>query len=89
MIMLDDVMKSMIKDSLAELHTTLRCKVVNTSPLTIQPISIKKYVSGDQEYPLILTAKKLRGITLEVNDIVIVAFDKKELTDAVILGVIE
>lgn len=86
--MLDQVMKTMINDSIAEINTTMQCTVVSLSPLQLQPIGFKRFANGDQNYPLIVTAKKLSGVTFLAGDTVLVAFGKKDLTDAVILGVV-
>jgi len=86
--MLDQVMKTMINDSIAEINTTMQCKVVNLSPLQLKPVGFVRFSNGDVEYPLIVTAKKLSGVTFLSGDTVLVAFSKKDLTDAVILGVV-
>ena len=90
MVMLDEVILSMIHESFSELNTTMRCRVISTSPLTIQPVPVRKYISGDQEYPLIVTANRIKqwglvegvptafSLPLNVGDTVMVAFDKKE-----------
>lgn len=117
--MIDVLIKSMIRDSLAELNTTMQCRVVSLSPLTLKPIPTKKYLAGEEEYPLILNPKRFKEWTLQfgdvypnsdyvtdettfsggepvsftyplyVGDVVLVAFGKRDLTDAVILGVID
>jgi len=86
--MLDQVMKTMINDSIAEVNTTMQCKVVNLSPLQLKPVGFVRFSNGDVEYPLIVTAKRLYGVTLQLNDTVLVAFGKRDLTDAVVLGVV-
>lgn len=100
--MLDTVIKQVVNDKINELNTTMQCRVVSFYPLTIQPIPVKKYVTGDMEYPLITNVRKLKAwgfnsegavveiiIPLQVNNIVLVAFGKHDLSDAVILGVLE
>lgn len=99
--MLDDLIKTIVKNKLSELNTTMQCKVVSVAPLVIQPIEKQKYVSGEEDYPLIGSAKKLKQwalvngtptpfiLPLNIGDVVLVAFGKKDLTDAVILGVVE
>ena len=99
--MLDEVIKTIAKNILAEVNTTMQCTVVTVSPLVIQPIPKKAYLTGEEDYPLIGSAKKLKQWTLvngspvsfilplNIGDTVLVAFGKKDLTDAVILGVIE
>lgn len=103
--MLDDLIKTIVKNKLSELNTTMQCKVVSVTPLVIQPIEKQKYVSGEEDYPLIGSAKVIKQLTmvgganftevptyvelpLNVGDIVMVAFGKKDLSDAVILGVV-
>lgn len=98
--MLDDLIKTIIKNTLAEVNTTMRCTVITVSPLVIQPIPKKNYLTGEEDYPLIGSAKKLKQwalvngtptpfiLPLNVGDTVLVAFGKKDLSDAVILGVI-
>jgi len=99
--MLDEVIKTIAKNILAEVNTTMQCRVISVSPLVIQPIPKKTYLTGEEDYPLIGSAKKLKQwalvngsptpfiLPLNVGDTVLVAFGKKDLTDAVILGVIE
>ncbi|MEA4805078.1 hypothetical protein [Acetobacterium wieringae] len=101
MLELDTLIKRIVDNRLSELNTTMQCKVVSVSPLVVQPIPKKNYVSGEEDYPLIGSAKKLKQwalvngspvpfvLPLNVGDVVLVAFGKKDLTDAVILGVIE
>ncbi|WP_303870446.1 hypothetical protein [Acetobacterium wieringae] len=102
MLELDTLIKRIMDNRIAELNTTMQCKVISVSPkLVIQPIPKKNYVAGEEDYPLIGSAKKLKQwalvngspvpfvLPLNVGDVVLVAFGKKDLTDAVILGVIE
>ncbi len=86
--MLDQVIKTIINDSISEINTTMQCRVVNLSPLQLQPVGFRQFANGDVQYPLIVTAKRLYGVTLQLNDLVLVAFGKDNLTDAVVLGVI-
>ena len=116
--MIDTIMKSMITDSINGINTTMQCRVVSKSPLTVQPIKPLNYKDGRQEYPLITNPKIIAEWTLtlgdvypnsdyvtdettfsggtpikfsypiEVGDLVLVAIDKFDMTDAVILGVI-
>ncbi|MEL7659620.1 hypothetical protein [Acetobacterium wieringae] len=99
--MLDKLIKTIVKNEIAEVNTTMRCTVITVSPLVIQPIPKKNYLTGEEDYPLIGSAKKLKQwalvngtptpfiLPLNVGDTVLVAFGKKDLSDAVILGVIE
>lgn len=98
---LDTLVKRMIKNSELDLNTTMICTVTKLSPLTVKPDQKKKYASGSQEYPIITGAKKLKewitvdgvvtavSMPIAVNDKVLVAFGKNDLSDAVILGVID
>jgi hypothetical protein len=97
----DEVLINIIDNKIAEINTTMECEVISASPLTIKPVQAKKYNNGDTDYDLILTARKLKqwglveGVPtaftypLTVGDRVLVAFGKHDLTNAVILGVIE
>lgn len=99
--MLDDLIKTITKNTIAEVNTTMRCTVVTVSPLVIQPIPKKNYLTGEEDYPLIGSVKRLKQwalvngsptpfiLPLNIGDVVLVAFGKKDLTDAVILGVVE
>lgn len=98
---LDEVILSIINNKIAEINTTMECEVITASPLTIKPVQTKLYVDESLEYDLIVTARKLKEWTLidgvpvqfeyplVVGERVLVAFDKKDLTNAVILGVID
>ncbi|UYO61801.1 hypothetical protein LNN31_13550 [Acetobacterium wieringae] len=98
--MLDKLIKTIVKNEIAEVNTTMRCTVITVSPLVIQPIPKKNYLTGEEDYPLIVSVKKLKQwalvngtptpfiLPLNVGDTVLVAFGKKDLSDAVILGVI-
>ena len=97
----DEVLLNIIDNKIAEINTTMECEVITVSPLTIKPVQAKKYNNGDIGYDLILTARKLKEWTLidgtpvqfeyplTVGNRVLVAFGKHDLTNAVILGVIE
>ena len=99
--MLDTFVKQLIDDKISVVNTTMLCTIVNLSPLTIQPIPVKKYITGDLKYPLIQNVKKLKewglnsiGAVVEiqtpllVGNIVLVSFDKNNLNDATVLGVV-
>ncbi|PKM61627.1 MAG: hypothetical protein CVU99_02385 [Firmicutes bacterium HGW-Firmicutes-4] len=99
---LDILIKRIIKDRLAELNTTMQCTVTNLSPLSVRPIPVKNYVTGAVEYPEIGSVKKLKEwglnsagavveieIPLQVGNTVLVAFGKDNLSDAIILGVVD
>lgn len=98
---LDEVILNIINNEIAAINTTMECEVITTSPLTIRPIQDKIYADSTVSYDLILTARKLKqwglveGVPtaftypLTVGDRVLVAFGKHDLTNAVILGVIE
>lgn len=99
--MLDETIKTIVKNMLLEVNTTMRCRVISTAPLVIQPIPMIDYAAGAEPYPMIASVSKLKQWTLvngiatafamplNAGDTVLVAFGKKDLTDAVILGVIE
>ena len=98
---LDEVILNIINNEIATINTTMECEVITVSPLTIKPVQDKIYADSAVSYDLILTARKLKqwglvegapvGFTypLAVGDKVLVAFGKHDLTNAVILGVIE
>ena len=98
---LDEVILNIINNEIATINTTMECEVVTVTPLTIRPIQDKIYADESVSYDLIVTAKKLKqwwlveGVPtaftypLSVGDLVLVAFGKHDLTNAVILGVIE
>jgi hypothetical protein len=98
---LDEVILNIIKNEIAAINTTMECEVITASPLTIKPVQSKLYADESLDYDLILTARKLKEWTLidgvpvqfeyplASGNRVLVAFDKKDLTNAVILGVIE
>ena len=99
--MLDDIMKTIVNEKLSEINTTMRCEVLSLLPLTIKPVQEKQYITGGAEYPAVSNVNKIKQwalvegspvafqMPLSVGNIVLVAFGKKDLTDAVILGVIE
>lgn len=98
---LDEVILNIIKNEIATINTTMECEVITASPLTIKPVQDKIYTDESVSYDLILTARKLKEWTLidgvpvkfeyplVVGERVLVAFGKHDLTNAVILGVIE
>lgn len=104
--MLDDLIKIIVKNTIAELNTTMVCTVESLSPLVIRPVQKKNYIKGDEDYPPIYGAKILKFCTLEgssnftdvpvfralplaVGNKVLVSFGKHNLSDAIILGVVE
>lgn len=116
--MLDVVMKNMIKDAIATTNTTMKCRVISKKPIRIQPIKSIKYLTGDEDYPIIDNPSVVKQWTLHLGDVfpngdfvtddttfsggepvsfdlpleegdtVLVAFDKNNLADATIIGVI-
>lgn len=99
---LDTLIKQMMNDRIAQLNTTMQCTVTNLSPLTVKPIPLIRYTSGDTEYTEIINVKKVKEwglnslgavveieIPLQVGDIVLIAFGKNDLSDAIILGVLD
>ncbi len=102
MFELDTLIKRMMRDRLAELNTTMQCTVTSLSPLTVKPIPVKNYITGAVEYPEIGSVKKLKEwglnsvgsvveieIPLQVGSTVLVAFGKDNLSDAIVLGVVD
>ena len=98
---LDEVILNIINNEIATINTTMECEVITVTPLTIKPVQDKIYADSAVSYDLIVTARKLKqwvlvsGVPtaftypLAVGDKVLVAFGKHDLTNAVILGVIE
>ena len=98
---LDEVILNIINNEIATINTTMECEVITVTPLTIKPVQDKIYADESVSYDLIVTARKLKqwglvsGVPtaftypLTVGDKVLVAFGKHDLTNAVILGVIE
>ena len=98
---LDEVILNIINNEIATINTTMECEVITVSPLTIKPVQDKIYADSAVSYDLIVTARKLKQWTLvdgtptsfayplTTGDRVMVAFGKHDLTNAVILGVIE
>ena len=98
---LDEVILNIINNEIATINTAMECEVITVSPLTIKPVQDKIYADSAVSYDLIVTARKLKqwglveGVPtsftypLTVGDRVLVAFGKHDLTNAVILGVIE
>jgi hypothetical protein len=98
---LDEVILNIINNEIATINTTMECEVITVTPLTIKPVQDKIYADSAVSYDLIVTARKLKEWTLvdgiptafiyplTVGDRVLVAFGKHDLTNAVILGVIE
>jgi len=98
---LDEVILNIINNEIATINTTMECEVVTVTPLTIKPIQDKIYADESVSYDLIVTARKLKqwGLVdgsptaftypLTVRNRVLVAFGNQDLTNAVILGVIE
>ena len=98
---LDEVILNIINNEIATINTTMECEVITVSPLTIKPVQDKIYADESVSYDLIVTARKLKqwglaegtpvsfAYPLKVGDKVLVAFGKHDLTNAVILGVIE
>ena len=98
---LDEVILNIINNEIAAINTTMECEVITITPLTIKPVQDKMYTDSAVSYDLIVTARKLKqwglvegtpvsfAYPLTVGDRVMVAFGKHDLTNAVILGVIE
>lgn len=98
---LDEVILNIINNEIATINTAMECEVITVSPLTIKPVQDKIYADESVSYDLIVTARKLKqwglaegvptafSYPLTVGDKVLVAFGKHDLTNAVILGVIE
>ena len=98
---LDEVILNIINNEIATINTTMECEVITVTPLTIKPVQDKIYADSAVSYDLIVTARKLKQWTLvdgtptsfayplTTGDRVMVAFGKHDLTNAVILGVIE
>lgn len=98
--MLDSLMKDILGNWSINFNTPMRCTVTSIDPLIIKPIPKKQYKTGDEDYPEIKTANtllqfsKVDGVLtsftlpLNVGDVVLVWFDRDNLTNAVILGVI-
>lgn len=98
---LDEVILNIINNEIATINTTMECEVVTVTPLTIKPVQDKIYADSAVSYDLIVTARKMKEWTLvdgtptaftyplTVGDRVLVAFGKHDLTNTVILGVIE
>jgi hypothetical protein len=98
---LDEVILNIINNEIAAINTTMECEVITDSPLTIKPVKSKLYTDESLDYDLIVTARKLKewalidGVPVQfeypltVGNRVLVAFGKHDLTNAVILGVIE
>jgi hypothetical protein len=98
---LDEVILNIINNEIATINTTMECEVITVTPLTIKPVQDKMYSDSAVSYDLIVTARKLKQWTLvdgtptsfayplTTGDRVMVAFGKHDLTNAVILGVIE
>jgi hypothetical protein len=98
---LDEVILNIINNEIAAINTTMECEVITASPLTIKPVKSKLYTDESLDYDLIVTARKLKewalidGVPVQfeypltVGNRVLVAFGKHDLTNAVILGVIE
>jgi hypothetical protein len=98
---LDEVILNIINNEIATINTTMECEVITVTPLTIKPVQDKIYADSAVSYDLIVTSRKLKQWTLvdgtptsfayplTTGDRVMVAFGKHDLTNAVILGVIE
>ena len=99
--MMDEVIKDMMEERLAQLHTCLVCKVISTSPLQVRPKGTRRYRNGKTDQYPVIAVRVLTGwtgATLNLNpgDEVVVVFAERpidgtggrrhDLQDGIVLG---